>query len=80
MSILATFIGLAYLALNNVTRFTDDKYYIRVTVYGLCACIWIAQQLYLIGYRIKSPWYNPGFMPPDYYQKGSILMDQGNNI
>lgn len=80
MSVLATLIGLAYLFLNNVTYWFDDKYQVRVAVYSIVALIWIAQQLYVVGYRIKSPWYNPTFAPPDYYLTGSLMADQGNNI
>jgi hypothetical protein len=42
--------------------------------------LWVLQQMLVSAYRIKSPWYNPHFMPPDYYQTGSLLKDQGNSI
>jgi len=42
--------------------------------------LFILQRMLVAVYKIKSPWYNPMFMPPDYYQTGSLLKDQGNNI
>jgi len=57
-----------------------DKGQQRMVVLFTLAAIWMMQQLLLIFYRIKSPWYNPQFAPPDYYQHGSLLEDQGNNI
>ena len=75
MSILGVVIGMSYLSLNKVTQFLDDKQQIRMFVYIIIACIFIMQKLYLVAYRIKSPWYDPSFMPPDYYQRGSLAKD-----
>ena len=75
MSVLATFIGLTYLFLNNAERFFEDKTNLRMAIYGSIVLILIAQKLYVVGYRIKSPWYNPEFSPPDYYQRGSLASD-----
>lgn len=80
MSVLGIVIGLGYLTLNNVTALVDDKYQIRMCVYILVVILFILHKLYLVAYRIKSPWYDPQFLPPDYYQRGSLMKDQGNNI
>lgn len=44
-----------------------------VLVYGLSQAI-------LVCYQFKSPWYGPGFAPPGHYQRGPLMLDQGNNI
>jgi len=79
-SALFTCIGLSYLFLANTEKFCDDKTkqrgYILMTVVGIYAL----QTALMMIYQIKSPWFNPGFSPPDYYQRGSLLQDQGNNI
>jgi len=80
ISVLSTFIGLTYLFLNKIREVFNDKSKLRMAVFISVAAIWIMQQLLLMAYRIKSPWYNPTFDPPDYYQRGSLLKDQGNNI
>ena len=80
MSVLSVVIGLSYLALTKVTSFAADKYQVRWAVYGMVIIIYILQKVYIICYRFKSPWYDPGFLPPDYYQRGSLMKDQGNNI
>ena len=75
MSVMATIIGLLFLFLNNVDAFSDDKYQQRITVYFILFSLFILQQIYIACYRIKSPWYNPSFSPPDYYTTGSLLKD-----
>ena len=40
----------------------------------------IGTALYLVCYRIKTPWYSNDFWPPQEYQRGPITRDQGNNI
>jgi len=73
ISVLVTVIGLTYLFLCNVEKFASDKGQQRMWVLFTLMAIWMMQHLLLIFYRIKSPWYNPQFAPPDYYQKGSLL-------
>jgi len=80
MSVMGTIIGLLFLSLNNVEKFSDNKYQQRMYVYILIFVLFVLQQIYLACYRIKSPWYNPSFAPPDYYTTGSLMKDQGNNI
>jgi len=80
VSTLVTIIGLTYLYMNNVEKFHGTKNEARVAIIVCLASLFICQQLLLVSYRIKSPWYRPGFLPPSYYQTGSLLADQGNNI
>lgn len=74
VSFLTTFIGLVILWLWNAEkRFPDSKTSYRWAVLVSLLVIIVAQQLLLACYRIKSPWYYPTFLPPGYYQKGSLL-------
>ena len=73
VSVLVTVIGLSFLYLNNLDRFAQDKSQQRLLTLVTLMAIYMMFQVLLVFYRIKSPWYNPSFMPPDYYQKGSLL-------
>ena len=75
VSVLVTVIGLSFLYLNNLDRFAQDKSQQRLLTLVTLMAIYMMFQVLLVFYRIKSPWYNPSFMPPDYYQKGSLLQD-----
>jgi len=80
ISVLVTVIGLVYLYLVNVDKWIKERGSVRIAVLICLVILFILQQMLLVAYRIKSPWYNPTFAPPDYYQRGSLLQDQGNNI
>ena len=80
ISILVTLIGLVYLYVANVHKLVETRSQMRTRIIICLLVLFIAQRMLLAAYRIKSPWYNPGFMPPGYYQTGSLLSDQGNNI
>ncbi len=41
---------------------------------------YVLVQLFLLCYRIKTPWYNTSFMPPQDYVRGPLARDQGTNI
>ena len=76
VSFLTTFIGLCILFLWNAEkRFTENKSSYRTAALVSMVVIVFAQQLLMACYRIKSPWYYPTFLPPAYYQKGSLLQD-----
>lgn len=79
-SLLMTIIGLIYTYLGNINRFVNDKNQMRVQIILILLSLFLLQKIFLMIYRLKSPWYNPGFWPPDYYQTGSLASDQGNNI
>lgn len=80
VSFLVTVTGLTWLYLNNVNKLVQDKGNMRAVIYMLLFALWVMQRLLVVAYRKKSEWYNPGFMPPDYYGVGSLMQDQGNNI
>ena len=73
-------IGLVYLYLSKVTEFNDSKHKVRVAVAVSLFTLYVLHYCLTEMYKIKSPWYNPTFLPPDYYQKGSLWSDQGNTI
>lgn len=79
-STLFTVIGLAYLGLTRVSSWVGDKNKLRMWVMIILFVLFILQKGMLAIYRIKSSWYNPSFWPPDYYQRGPLSLDQGNNI
>ena len=80
ISVLVTIIGLGYLYLIKIHEYMDDKSQMRVAVMICLASLFMMQNLLVMAYRIKSPWYNPTFMPPAYYGTGTLLEDQGNTI
>lgn len=80
MSTLATIISMTYLLLILSSKWFRQKYAQRLSIYVLVAVLYALHELYLHGYRFKYPWYSPQFLPPDYYQRGSLMKDQGNNI
>ena len=69
-----------YLVLNNIEKAIEDKSTQSFAVTGVLMALYLLQMIYVAIYRFKSPWYNPVFSPPDYYQRGTFLEDQGNNI
>lgn len=41
---------------------------------------YFAVSLFLLCYKIKTPWYATGFLPPLGYRRGPLSNDQGTNI
>ena len=80
ISVLVTVIGLVYLYMNNIDKLHQGKGNQRIAIFVCIISLYILQSFLVSAYKIKSPWYNPGFLPPNYYQRGSLLKDQGNNI
>ena len=79
VSTLVTFTGLLWLFLSKieiVQQFKNTtKFNQRCIIYGIVMNLWIGQQMLVAAYKKKSSWYNPTFMPPDYYSTGSIMND-----
>lgn len=73
---------MCYLLLSRMDRWGihSDKSQFRLAVCVTLVIIWMGEQCLVIAYKIKSPWYNPTFLPPGYYQKGTLAEDQGNVI
>jgi hypothetical protein len=79
-SVFFTTIGLVYLYLTKIPSLVPDKHQQRITIVLTLLSLFILQKVFMIIYRFKSPWYNPTFAPPSYYQQGPLASDQGNNI
>ena len=75
VSFLVTLTGLLWLYLINVNKLVQDRGNMRILIYISLFSLWIMQKLLVVAYRKKSEWYNPGFMPPDYYGVGSLMAD-----
>jgi hypothetical protein len=52
----------------------------RVALLVLILLGYFLLQIYLLCYKIKTPWYTTNFYPPGDYIKGPVMRDQGNNI
>lgn len=75
MGFLITMGGLGIVALNLIKSFTPN----RIRLFGtaiLIAVIYAGFTIFSV-YKMKARWYGPGFYPPDYYTRGSLIKDQG---
>lgn len=79
-SFLVSFVGLIWIFLVKIELFIRKNFHKRVAIIISVVVIFLAMQLILMCYRIKSPWYGPTFMPPGHYERGPLSRDQGNNI
>lgn len=52
----------------------------RLYGYIVISIGFIAVYVLVAIYKIKSPWYELNFYPPDDYVRGPLSNDQGNNI
>jgi hypothetical protein len=59
-----------------MNKSSNKRFFIMGAVLG----VFFLNELILVCYRYKSPWYGPTFMPPGHYQTGPLMLDQGNNI
>ena len=72
--------GLTLIFLARVHKFFNKDASIRIAVFGALAVVYLLSELILMCYKFKSSWYGPGFAPPGHYQRGPLMLDQGNNI
>jgi hypothetical protein len=79
-SLLCITAGLVLIFLSRVDRFFTKSQSTRIAVIGALVAVYFLSQLILTCYKFKSPWYGPGFAPPGHYQRGPLMLDQGNNI
>jgi len=79
-STLCAFISAAFFFVYCVDKFSEGPTQRRFfTLLGL-AVGYVLITAYIEIYKLKTPWYNPKFFPPQDYIRGSIMRDQGNNI
>ncbi|CAG9334075.1 unnamed protein product [Blepharisma stoltei] len=78
MSFLICLCGCALVGINNLRKL--PPWIVRI---GGLFCLMILVFSYrkvIEVYRIKMPWYGPGFYPPSHYVKGPLINDQGYSI
>lgn len=79
-SILCVITGLALIFLSRVNKFFKKETSLRFAIIGALVVVYLLSEVILVCYKFKSPWYGPGFAPPGHYQRGPLMLDQGNNI
>lgn len=79
-SSLCVLTGLALIFVSRADRFFTKTSSLRFAIFGGLVVVYVLAELILICYKYKSPWYGPGFAPPGHYQRGPLMLDQGNNI
>lgn len=82
VSVIASFVSICLLAFvraeNFFTQLTSTyKTYLQLFLILLA---FMGIEWYLMCYKIKTPWYNTNFYPPNDYIRGPYQRDQGNNI
>jgi len=79
-SLLCGATGLVLTFLSRVDRFVQKEQSMRIAIIVSLVLVYGLSQAILVCYQFKSPWYGPGFAPPGHYQRGPLMLDQGNNI
>lgn len=79
-SLLCVCTGLTLIFLSRVDKFFKSEQSLRIAIIGALIVVYVLAELILACYKFKSPWYGPGFAPPGHYQRGPLMLDQGNNI
>ena len=72
--------GLVLIFLSRVDVYVKKASSRRIAILGSLLLVYVLSYLILECYKFKSPWYGPGFAPPSHYQRGPLMLDQGNNI
>lgn len=72
--------GLTLIFLSRIDEFFDKVSTRRIATMVAIFAVYVLSQLILYCYQFKSPWYGPSFSPPSHYQRGPLMLDQGNNI
>lgn len=79
-SFLCVACGLTLIFLSRIDKIIPSKSSRRFAILGALVATYFLAELILVCYKFKSPWYGPGFWPPGHYQRGPLMLDQGNNI
>jgi hypothetical protein len=58
-------------------KLIQNKCILRIVMLVIFFVIFILHAIFMDIIKIKMPWYNPQFNPPEYYMTGWILEDQG---
>jgi len=65
----------AFLVMIKADKLFKTEFNRRVGIGMAIFCAFVGVALYLVCYRIKTPWYSNDFMPPAEYQRGPITRD-----
>ena len=79
-SVLCSLTGLLLIFLFRIDTLFKKQSTRRFATFVSLFGVYCLSYLILICYQFKSPWYGPGFSPPSHYQRGPLMLDQGNNI
>ena len=79
-SAIALLVSACFLLLAKADALTESQNSRRVILFASIVGCSIGIYTYLYCYKIKTPWYQNNFMPPEGYMRGPIMRDQGNNI
>lgn len=77
---LCTVTGLVLIFLSRIDQLFEKPTVRRFAAMGAIFAVFVLAEIILYCYKFKSPWYGPGFAPPGHYQRGPLMLDQGNNI
>ena len=80
MSGIAIATSVAFLFMSKVDTIFEKPLHRRLAILGSVFIAFMGVQLYVMCYRIKTPWYSNNFLPPQGFTRGPIHRDQGNNI
>lgn len=72
--------GLTLIFIARIDQFFEKTSTRRYATMAAIFVVYVLAELILYCYKFKSPWYGPGFAPPGHYQRGPLMLDQGNNI
>lgn len=78
LCLLASLSFLFFTRLDSLLRLKGETRGIVLCVLLLLGYLFV--QVFLLCYRIKTPWYNTSFLPPQDYMRGPLARDQGTNI
>ena len=80
VSSIAIATSISFLFMSKVDTLFDKPLHRRMAILISVFIGFMGVQLYVMCYRIKTPWYSNNFLPPNTFTKGPIHRDQGNNI
>ena len=77
---LALIISASFLMMIKANSWFESVMHRRIAIIISIFVCFIGMVIYVSVYKIKTPWYQTNFWPPESYLKGPLMRDQGNNI
>ena len=72
---IASIVSLAFLFMSKVDTMFESTLHRRLAILGSVFIAFMGIQLYVMCYRLKTPWYQNNFYPPAGFTKGPITRD-----